>query len=76
LINLNKYFFSEDQSRYIIEVEEVNTKQIFEIFKKNSIFCDKIGIIQKEYLTLDGEFKISVEELKKLNNSWFIKYTN
>jgi len=76
LINLNEYFFGEDQSRYIIEIDKKNTDKIASIFNKNSVFFEKIGITQKEYLSLDGEFNISIKELTMLNNNWFEKYTN
>ena len=76
LINLNQYFFSEDQSRYIVETQEKNIKQIFEILDKNSIFYEKIGTTQKERMSLNGEFSITVQELAKLNNSWFKEYIN
>ena len=76
LINLNEYFFGEDQSRYIIEIDKKNTDKAASILNKNSVFFEKIGNTQKEYLSLDGEFNISIEELKMLNNNWFEKYTN
>ena len=74
LINLNEYFFAEDQSRYIIEISENNYNDITKILDKNSVFFEKIGITQKDRLVLKKEFDISVEELKKANNSWFSKY--
>ena len=76
LINLNKYFFSEDQSRYIIEIKEENLDNIIKILKKNLVFFENIGITQKECLVLDGEFDISIDELRELNNIFFKKYTN
>jgi len=74
LINLNEYFFAEDQSRYIIEISENKYNDIAKILNKNSVFFEKIGITQKDRLVLKKEFDISIEELKKTNNSWFDKY--
>ena len=74
LINLNENFFVEDQSRYIIEISENKYNDIAKILNKNSVFFEKIGITQKDRLVLKKEFDISIEELKKTNNSWFDKY--
>ena len=76
LINLNEYFFSEDQSRYIIEIKAENLEKTVKILNKNSVFFEKLGTTQKENLYLKGEFDISISELKKLNNSWFQNYLN
>jgi len=76
LVNLNEYFFSEDQSRYIIEIEKKNNDKITDLFNKNSVFFEEIGSTQKDYLSLNGEFNISIKELTMLNNNWFKKYTN
>ena len=76
LINLNEYFFGEDQSRYIIEIDKKNTDKIASILNKNSVFFEKIGNTQKEHLSLDGEFNISIKELTMLNNNWFERYIN
>jgi len=76
LINLNEYFFGEDQSRYIIEIKEENLAEITKILKTNLVFFENIGITQKEHLVLDGEFDINIEELKNLNNRFFDRYLN
>ena len=76
LINLNEYFFGEDQSRYIIEIDKKNNDKIASMLDKNSVFFEKIGNTQKEYLSLTGEFNISIKELTVLSNNWFEKYTN
>ena len=74
LININEYFFGEDQSRYLIEIEEANFEEVTKILNKNSVFFEQIGITQKENLTLGKEFEISVNEMKKYNYRWFKKY--
>jgi phosphoribosylformylglycinamidine synthase len=74
LININEYFFGEDQSRYLIEIEEPNFETVTKILNKNSVFFEQIGITQKENLTLGKEFEISVNEMKKYNYRWFKRY--
>jgi len=76
LINLNEYFFGEDQGRYIIEVDKKNNDMVTEILNNNSVFFENIGNTQKEYLFLEDELNIHVDELRKLNNNWFEDYTN
>ena len=49
---------------------------IIEILNNNSVFFENIGNTQKEYLFLEDEFNIHVDELRKLNNNWFEDYTN
>ena len=76
LINLNEYFFGEDQGRYIVEVDKKNNDMVTEILNNNSVFFENIGNTQKEYLFLEDELNIHVDELRKLNNNWFEDYTN
>jgi len=76
LINPIEYFFSEDQSRYVIEINKDNLKNITNIMNKNSVFFEKIGNTQKDKLSIKNEFDLSIDEIKKLNNSWFKKYIN
>ena len=74
LSNLFEYFFGEDQSRYLVEIEQNNYSKIEKILKDNNIYFDTIGITQKEYFELDKDLKISVKELYDLNNRWYNKY--
>ena len=74
LINLNKYFFSEDQSRYIVEINEKNKEKVLNTLNKRSIFFENIGRSQKKHIFLQDEFDITVEEVSKLYNNWFEKY--
>ena len=76
LINIYEYLFGEDQSRYIIEIEKENLKNINLILEKNGVFGEIIAITQENKLELNKEFSISVSELKKTNNIWFDKYFN
>ncbi len=74
--NLNKYnyLFGEDQSRYIIEVEQTNLDKVENLLNKNSIFYEIIGNTQKENLEVENEFKIKINELQKINANWFENY--
>jgi len=74
LINTNEYFFGEDQGRYLIEIEETKYENVAKILNKNSVFFDQIGKTQKEKLTLEKNFEISINEIKEYNNRWFKKY--
>ena len=73
-LNSHEYFFGEDQSRYIIEVNNKNKDQVTKILEKNSIFFDIIGKTQKDYLELDKEFNIKLLDLNKLHSFWFRNY--
>jgi len=73
-IGLHEYLFGEDQSRYIIEVNEKNKDKVNKILEKNSIFYEIIGRTQKDCLELNEEFNIKIDELIKLNSFWFKNY--
>ena len=74
LNNLYKYFFGEDQARYIIEIEAHDLPKVEKVLKDNNIYYEIIGNTQKDYFEIDGELKINVKELFKLNNEWYNKY--
>ena len=74
LINQFEYFFGEDQSRYIVEVEKENLKKVEEILKKNSVHFDEIVEISNDDLTFDDKTKVSIDELYISNNNWLTNY--
>ena len=74
LSNIFEYFYGEDQGRYIIEVDKENINQVRKFLKDNNIFNEIIGFTQKDNFELEGEFKININELYKLNNSWYHNY--
>ncbi len=74
LTNLYKYFFGEDQARYIVEVETSGLQKAEKILKDNNIFHEIIGCTQKEFFEIEGELKISTKELFKINNEWYNNY--
>jgi phosphoribosylformylglycinamidine synthase subunit PurL len=74
LSNIFEYFYGEDQGRYIIEIDKENIDKVRKFLKDNNIFNEIIGFTQKKYFELEGEFKININELYKLNNSWYYNY--
>ena len=74
LSNIFEYFFGEDQSRYLIEVDKNNLPKVEKKLKDNNIYFENIGITQKEYFELDKDLKINVKELYELNNKWYNKF--
>ena len=75
-INLHEYLFSEDQSRYLIEIKEKNKDKVSNILKKNSVYFDLIGKTQKDSLEINKDLSIKISELSKLNSFWFKDYFN
>ena len=74
LSNLNEYFFGEDQSRYIVEIDKGNLNQVEKILKINNIYYELIGLSQKKYFEVEGEMKIDINDLFKINNQWYNTY--
>ena len=74
LTNLFNYFFGEDQSRYILEIEKGNLEKVEKILKNNNIFYENIGSTQKDYFEIQGELKININALYKINNQWYNNY--
>ena len=69
--NLFEYFFGEDQSRYILEVDSEKLKKTEKILKKSNIFYEKIGKTQKKFFEIEGEMKTDVNDLFNINNQWY-----
>jgi len=74
LTNLFKYFFGEDQSRYILEIDKKKIENVEKILKTNNIYFETIGITQKGFFELEDEVKISTKKLNEINNKWFSNY--
>ena len=73
-ISKHEYLFGEDQSRYIIEVNHKNAKEVEKNLKNNNVYYDLIGQTQKNTLVIDKELKITVDELNQLNKYWYSNY--
>tara|TARA_B100000575_G_C23140796_1_gene663796 strand:- start:3632 stop:5812 length:2181 start_codon:yes stop_codon:yes gene_type:complete len=74
LTNLFKYFFGEDQGRYILEIDDNTLEKAEKIFKNNNVFFEKIGTTQGDYFEIDKEMKINIKDLYKINNQWYKNY--
>ena len=72
--DFNEYFFSEDQGRYLLEIEGNNLEKIEKILKKNNTFYEVIAEVQNDIFEIDKTFSIKVEDLYKCNNQWFNKF--
>jgi len=71
LSNLMEYYFSEDQGRYLVEIDPNNIEKINKILDGNNVFNEIVGTVQKDYFELSGEFKININDLYKTNNKWY-----
>jgi len=74
LIQQFEYLFSEDQGRYIIEIEKNNFDKVKEILSKSSVHYDELGIITKKDIIIDSKSKITVDELSTSNKTWLTNY--
>jgi len=74
LSNLMEYFFSEDQGRYLIEVNPKNLNDVNKILNENNVFSEIVGTVQKSYFEVSGEFKILTNDLCKINKKWYNNY--
>jgi len=74
LTNLFKFFFGEDQGRYILEINLKILPKIEKILKDNNVYYENIGLTQKDYFEIESELKIKVKDLYKINNEWYNNY--
>ena len=74
LINQFEYFFSEDQGRYIIEIEKSAYNNVTNILEKNSVHFDELGIVNDNDLIIDEKTKVTIDELILSNTSWLINF--
>ena len=70
-----KYLFGEDQSRYIVEVNEQNKQSFENYLKDKDIFFKNIGKTS-EKIFIDDDLKFNLKELSEINKQWFYKYNN
>ena len=69
-----KYFFGEDQARYIIEIQTQNLPMVEQFLGESNIYYENIGFTQENYFEIEVELKISTKDLFKINNQWYSKY--
>ena len=70
-----KFLFGEDQSRYIVEVDDQNKNSFEKILADLNVFFKNIGKTSDK-INIDDDLKFNLQELSKLNKEWFYKYNN
>ena len=74
LISEIEYFFSEDQGRYIVEINQENFKKVEKILHDNSVHFDELGVVNDNKFLFSDEIDLSIEDLIKAYKNWFKKY--
>ena len=74
LRNSIEYFFGEDQGRYVLEIDQIKSKQVEKILNTNNIYYENIGITQEKYFEIEGEMKTNINDLFKINHKWYNNY--
>jgi phosphoribosylformylglycinamidine (FGAM) synthase-like enzyme len=70
-----KFLFGEDQSRYIVEVDDQNKNSFEKKLVDLNVYFENIGKTS-EKINIDDDLKFDLQELSKLNKEWFYKYNN
>ncbi len=71
-----EYLFSEDQGRYVIEIEPKNLKKVETILNKNSVHFDELGKIIEKNMIINEKTKVTIDELKSYYSNWLSNYMN
>ncbi len=74
LINEIDYLFSEDQGRYIIEINPKDLKEVTKILDQNSVYHEELGIIIEKDMIINQKTKVTIDELKSYNNNWLTNF--
>ena len=74
LTNSLKYFFGEDQGRYIIEIKPKNLENVENMLKNDSIHFDKLGLVEGDKITLENDLKLSIDDIKEGYKKWLKEY--
>ena len=73
-MNEIEYFFSEDQGRYLIEINPKDLANVSKILDKNSVYHEELGIIIDKELIINEKTKLTIDELRSYNTNWLKKY--
>ncbi len=73
-MNEIEYFFSEDQGRYLIEINPKDLANASKILDKNSVYHEELGIIIDKELIINEKTKLTIDELRSYNTNWLKKY--
>ncbi len=74
LIKEIDYLFSEDQGRYIIEINPKDLKEVTKILDKNSVHHEELGIIIEKDMIINQKTKVTIDELKSYNSNWLTNF--
>ena len=74
LLNEIEYLFSEDQGRYIIEINPKDLKKVKTILDKNSVYNEELGTIIDNDIIINKETKVTIDELKSCYTNWLKDY--
>ncbi len=74
LINKIEYFFSEDQGRYLIEIDPKDLENVSKILDKNSVYHEELGVIIDKEMVIDDKTKLTIDELKSYNTNSIKEY--
>ncbi len=73
-MNEIEYFFSEDQGRYLIEINPKDLANVSKILDKNSVYHEELGIIIDKELIINEKTKLTIDELRSYNTNWLKEY--
>ena len=71
----HEYFFGEDQSRYLIEINKKNECALNELAKEHNVKVECIGHTAEENIEIKDIGKISIHALKTSHEDWFQSFT-
>ena len=74
LISEVDYLFSEDQGRYIIEINPKDVKEVTKILDKNSVHYEELGVIIDDDMIINEKTKLTIDELKSYNTNWLTNF--
>ena len=74
LISQFEYLFSEDQGRYIVEIDKDDLKNVTKILLESSVHFDELGTITENELIIDDKSKVSIDDLIKSHTTWLTNY--
>ena len=74
LSNVFEFFFGEDQSRYIIEIDNSNYSKVETILRENGTYFENIGTTQNDFFEVGKDLKIKVKDMYEINNKWYKEF--
>ena len=71
-ISDTRWFFSEDQSRYLVITNQ--KEKLIKIAKSKNVTIILIGKVKGKSLNVKKCFEISLKDLININKKWFLNY--